>query len=117
MVVAEEEEEAAICMYVRDQYDVTELTDCNLCCEDLEYQWACLKIKDTWDTYIANLHRPLNVNVTTAFNIIENMHWGLEHRPWYDIYSCVDENTALDLFYQKLLSIIDNNAPYKQRVA
>ena len=61
-----------VCAYVSIKCRIEHLEDWNLCCEDIEYQWLVLKMKDTRDTYIANVYCPPQVNVTNALEPVEN---------------------------------------------
>ena len=61
-----------LCAYIKNRYEVEHVSDWNLCCPDVEYQWLKLKLKNTRDTWICNTYRPPDGNHSNAIELIEN---------------------------------------------
>ena len=58
--------------YAHRKYHFEEVSNWNLCCPDLEWQWLCLKLPKTRKTYICNIYRPPDGNVDTAIELIDS---------------------------------------------
>ena len=58
--------------YTHKKYNTEHIVNSDLSCPDLEIQWLCQHLRDTRKTFMTNVYRPPDGNITNALELIEN---------------------------------------------